>query len=117
MALSLEDPLLPDKWNQPCCDNHLVHIAEVITDWQELAPYLGLTQVDEENIIHQYHESLPCQRRQMLRIWHQRNGSAATYKDLASVFQHCSRQDLVDKIGELISIDSRSGISLHSVQK
>ena len=117
MALSLEDPPLPDKWNQPCSENHLVYIAEKITNWQALAPYLGLTQIDEENIIYQYRESLPCQRQQMLRIWHQRNGSAATYKNLASVFQHCSRQDLVDKIGELISIDSRSGLSLHSVQK
>ena len=35
----------------PCLDSDLVEISQLIHDWREIAPVLGLTQTDEENII------------------------------------------------------------------
>ena len=92
-----------DVWNLPCSDNHLVLISKLIADWREMALYLGLTKTDERNILTCYPQSAPCQRIEMLRIWSQKNGTGATYKKLALVFQDCDRKDLFSKINELVN--------------
>ena len=39
------------SWDQPCLDSDLVEISQLIHDWREIAPVLGLTQTDEQNIL------------------------------------------------------------------
>ena len=39
-----------EKLEQPCKDEHLCEIALSITDWQSIAPFLGLTEADESEI-------------------------------------------------------------------
>ena len=53
----------------PCLDSDLVEISQLIHDWREIAPVLGLTQTDEENIIGYPPNSVPVQRRTMLTTW------------------------------------------------
>ena len=89
-------------WKQPCSDDHLNRLSMLITDWKAIAPHLGLTETDEEDIETNYPRSMQCRRLSMLRTWKLKCGEAATYEKLDHVFQQCSRQDLVDKIGELI---------------
>ena len=55
--------------NLPCLDSDLVEISQLIHDWREIAPVLGLTQTDEENIIGYSPNSVPVQRRTMLTTW------------------------------------------------
>ena len=101
-----------DVWDLPCSDNHLVLLSKLIAEWREMAPYLGLTSTDEVDILTRYPHSAPCQRREMLRIWGQKNGLHATYKKLAWIFQDCDRKDLFSKIKELVtsaSSTSREG--------
>ena len=75
-------------WNQPCSDEHLRELSLLIDDWRELAQWLDLTTVDEQD---------------MLMTWKQMHGDQATYKELLDVFTRCSRLDLVIKISELLT--------------
>ena len=93
--------LVDSLLEQPCTDQHLVHISTLIADWRAVAPHLELTQADEAAILVFSPHSLPGQTLTMLRTWCQRNGAAATYKKLSDALSHCGRQDLVDKIHEL----------------
>ena len=93
------------KWNQPCSEKHLLAISEKIPQWQTVAPYLGLTETEEANIVGAIPRPIQTQRLEMLRIWKQKLGEKATYSELAKVFKSCHRQDLVDMISRLISED------------
>ena len=83
----------------PCLDSDLVEISQLIHDWKEIAPVLGLTQTDEENIIGYSPNS---QRRTMLTTWRKRRGPAATYSRLANAFRQCGRQELVERVSVLV---------------
>ena len=99
---------LPDKWKQHCSEKHLRLISTKIAQWQDIAPFLNLTDVDEVEILGSPPRSVPAQRHAMLKQWKQKRGAKATYKNLAKAFRSCSRQDLVDKISELLTEDSSS---------
>ena len=88
-------------WDEQCSDQHLYRISQLIAEWREIAPALGLTETDEENIVGKAPFSVPAQRIAMLRMWKRKNGAASTYRKLADVFSKCDRQNLVDKIGKL----------------
>ena len=103
MASKPDELFQSDVWNLQCSDNHLVHLSELIADWREMAPYLGLTRRDEVDILTYSPYSASCQRREMLRIWSQKNGPDATYKTLALIFQDCKREDLFSKINDLVN--------------
>ena len=89
------------SWDQPCSDAHLAQISQWIPDWRELAPFLGLTDVDERTILGYAPDSVPVQRMGMLRTWSQRHGQAATYNRLADAFWRCGRVDLVERVSQL----------------
>ena len=98
-------------WKQPCSDDHLNRLSMLITDWKAIAPHLGLTEIEEEDIVANSLGSMPRQRLSMLQTWKRRCGEVATYEKLDHVFRQCSRQDLVDKISELIVETTTSSIS------
>ena len=108
---SLEELLrsVPEETlGKPCSDEHIVEIAREITSWQSVAPYLELTAVDEEDILHNHHD-VRIQRREMLRTWKQKLGSKATYYGLAKAFNDIERADLVGKVVELLASTSSPG--------
>ena len=100
MAANNSDSSL--SWDQPCSDVHFFEISQLINDWREIAPVLGLTQAEELNIITFAPYSLPVQKIAMLRTWRQRHGPAATYSRLADAFGQCGRQDLVECVSVLV---------------
>ena len=93
----------PSLWTQPCTDKHLYRMSQLISDWREMAPALGLTRTDEMNIMEYAPHSLPAQRVEMLRTWRHKLGTAATYSRLADAFSQCGKQDLVDAITQLVT--------------
>ena len=106
----------PSKWKQPCSDKHLYTISQKITEWQDIAPFLDLTAADEEDIVGSTStRPVQAQKMRMLRIWKRKLGVKATYEKLAEAFWNCGRQDLVDKIDELLTEDqsSSSGIYIY----
>ncbi len=76
----------PHKLDQPCSDEHLRDIALSITEWQTIAPFLELSEVDEEGIKCKYPHLLIRQNLGMLRRWRESFGSRATYRKLAEGF-------------------------------
>ena len=102
---SLEELLrsVPEETlEKPCSDEHIVKIASEITNWQSIAPHLGLKPVDEETIL-QNHRDVQLQRREMLRTWQQKFGSNATYDGLAKALYDAERVDLVGKVVDVLT--------------
>ena len=89
--------------NSECSDEHLHQISQLIVEWKEVAPVLGLTEQDETEITGYAPFSIPAQKLHMLRMWKRKNGTAATYQNLADAFKNCAEKGLVDKISELVS--------------
>ena len=89
--------------DRQCSDEHLRELSLLIADWRELAPWLDLTTVDEQDIIgFPAPRPLSAQRITMLMTWKQMHGDQATYKRLLDVLTRCGRLDLVNKISELL---------------
>ena len=110
---SLEDILkdIPhEKLNQPCRDDHLSEIALSITDWQSIAPFLGLTEAEIEEIEGDRAKTRP-QKIAMLWKWSKRFGRKATYRKLVKVFWKLKRADLVEEVRELLLTESSSSSS------
>ena len=96
-----------DRWNQPCSDAHLAELSQSISGWEEISPFLGLTKIDDEDIVRCYPYSAPAQRVAMLRTWREKHGSDATYNRLAAAFQQCNRKYFLEKISELITAEEK----------
>ena len=110
---SLEDLLKdvpPEKLDQPCRDDHLCAIALSITRWKSIAPFLGLTKAEEENIEKDCGEN-ETQKIGMLRKWRETFGRKATYRKLAKVFFKLERVDLVEEVCELLQTEHSSSSS------
>ena len=110
---SLEDLLKdipPEKLDQSCRDDDLNKVALSLTDWQSIAPFLGLTEADEEEIKRDY-PNIKTQRISMLRKWKKIVGRKAKYRKLVSVFWDLERADLVEKVCELLQTESSSSSS------
>ena len=111
---SLEELLrgvAPEKLDQPCRDDHLSEIALSLTDWQSMAPFLGLTEVDEEEITSRYPHQLVAQKIAMLRKWRQKLGEGATYRELTKVFYRLGKLGLIEQVCCTLNSSSESTVS------
>ena len=98
------------KLNVSCSEQHLARISLSITEWRALAPFLGLTEAEEEAIARDYPDTA-TQRIAMLRRWKGKYGRSATHKKLCKVFRELDRQDLVEVVCRLLREGSSSGSS------
>ena len=66
-----------DKLDQLCTDDHLLKLSQSLSHWMEVSPFLGLTELEEEEI-----ERRPFQRQRIdaLRKWRAKLGKKATYR-------------------------------------
>lgn len=78
-------------------DKIVAHIATQITDWELLAPFLGLSQSDQDNIKH--NETVTeLRKNKLLQKWIQLQGFRATALFLTQCFIDAGRKDLADKV-------------------
>ena len=91
----------PEKLDQPCSDEHLSTLALHITDWQSIAPFLGLTEAEESEIVED-NSKARMKKIKMLRKWRNKKGEKATYRNLAKVLLELEETDLVEKLCRLI---------------
>ena len=76
------DPLQQSELlDAPVSDLHLAQIASRIKSWEEVAPFLALSDVEEEEIREDYKE-YGVQKRKALQRWREKKGSEATYREL-----------------------------------
>ena len=83
-------------------DVHLLCIARELKNWEELAPYLGLSEVDEDEIREDYRGQYGLQKRAALRRWSRANGSNSTYRNLITALCYVQNLQLVDKIEAIL---------------
>ena len=100
----------PEKLDQSCRDDHLCAIALSVTEWKSIAPFLGLTKAEEENIEKDCAAN-ETQKIGMLRKWREKLGRKATYGTLIKVFWKLKRADLVEEVCELLQTESSSSSS------
>ena len=102
---SLDDLLRdvpPERLDQPCTQEHLIEIAPSVIQWQTVAPFLGLTEGDEEAIVTRNPNNVNAQKIAMLRTWKERFGSIATYRKLAEAFWKVGKTDLAERVCSLL---------------
>ena len=88
--------------DSPLTDIHLSDIASHITEWQELAPYLDLSEVEEKDVVDMYPNRPKLQRREALRKWKESNGNKATYRRLICILCSQGRVSTAQKLKELL---------------
>ena len=66
----------------PVNDLHLVQIAGDLRKWEEVAPFLGLSPAQGEEVRRTYHFDYGEQKRESFRKWKQKKGDGATYRKL-----------------------------------
>ena len=116
-APSLEELLrgvAPEKLDQACRDDHLSEMALSLTGWQSIAPFLGLSEVDEREIVCRYQQDLVMQNIAMLRKWKNIFGQSATYHKLVQVFFSRGKCDTVDKLCHILLQENASQLPANS---
>ena len=73
-------------------DYHIAEIADDLVEWELLAPYLGLTQDEQKEILDINANCYKLQKIQALKMWRWKSGDKATYRNLSSI---CHSQGLV----------------------
>lgn len=71
-------------------DYHITEIATDLTEWEGIAPFLGLTDAEVMEIKEDHPFKPECQRHKALRTWQWKNGDIATYEALIRIL--CSPQ-------------------------
>ena len=92
-----------------------INLADVVShfhEWEELAPYLGLTETEEKDIKTKYTDRPKLMRREALRIWKHKHGSKATYRKLIVVFCSQGRADVAEKVRDLAQAGDKTQSAL-----
>ena len=95
-----------DKLDSPVTDIHIADLAFMLTTWEELAPYLGLTPAEEEAIQVDYQGRYGLQKRQALRKWKAKFGrgpKGATYRQLIIALCDARDKEMAEKVRELLT--------------
>ena len=105
-----------EKLDSPITDLHIADLAFMLTTWEELAPYLGLTPGEEEAIQVDYQGRYGLQKRQALRKWKSKVGrgpKGATYRQLIIVLCRARDKEMADKVREILMATSDTLDTFH----
>ena len=101
IAADIIRELPQDSLNSPVSDLHVAELASEMKNWEQYVPYLGLTEAEEEEIRMDNPNRYGMQKREVLRKWKAKQGSAATYRQLIIMF--CLQNtELAQKVKQLL---------------
>ena len=80
----------PKSFKSRISDFHITEIAADLTDWEDIAPFLGLTDAEVMEIKEDHPDKPRYQRHKALCIWQWKNGDSCTYEALVHLL--CSPQ-------------------------
>ena len=89
-----------NELDRPCPDEHITSISLSLPKWQTVAPLLGLTETDEEDV--EEGKNTQEKRYKTLQKWKAKNLFKATYRVLVDVFLKLGRADLAEKVCRLL---------------
>lgn len=88
-------------------------IAKIASDyqvnWGELAPHLGLTLQQEQEIRHSFRQ-YRHQKRELLLKWRETKGIGATYRALITAAENVSNMQLADGLRNLLRTRVPTGV-------
>ena len=120
-AITLEELLMkvgihPEKLNDSISDDNLLEVALFLTSWRTVIPYLGLSEMDV-NDIEQGGKNEKDKRLKALQIWKGKFGFKATYKKLVGVLLSLGMADGAEKVCHLLKGICRSSCTsqVHAV--
>ena len=93
----IPDEALDSTWR----DHDLARLSQSVVSWEELAPFWGLTEAEEEEIKKDNH-SYAAQKLAALRRWKSKCSETATYRQLVRVFARMKKMELVEKVREIV---------------
>ena len=79
-------------------DYHIAEIADDLVEWELIAPYLGLTQGEQKEILENNTSCYKLQKLQALRVWRWKSGDKATYRNLSSICRSQGFISLAERI-------------------
>ena len=85
-----------------CSSAHITKLSEHIEDWEELAPYFGLTEAEQQVIRASHAHQYKVQKRKMLWKWVRKLGEKATYRELIKVLEEAGESLLISRVKELL---------------
>ena len=85
-----------------CSSAHIAKFSEHIEDWEELAPYFGLTEAEQQEIRASHAHQYKVQKRKMLWKWVRKLGEKATYRELIKVLEEAGESLLISRVKELL---------------
>ena len=91
----------PERLNDTISDDHLHKIALFLTSWRNVAPYLGLSEMDV-NDIEQGGREVKYMSLKALQIWKGKFVFKATYKKLVEVLLSLGMPDVAEKVCRLL---------------
>ena len=93
------------RLDSPVTDIQIADLASELKTWEELAPYLGLTQADEEEFQVDYRGRYGLQKRQALRKWQSKVGrgpNGATYRNFIIALCRAKEIEMAEKVRNLL---------------
>ena len=91
----------PERLNDTISDDHLCEIALFLTSWREVAPYLGLSEMDVIDI-EQGGRKVKDMSLKALQIWKRKFGFKTTYRKLVEVLLSLGMPDVAEKVCHLL---------------
>ena len=96
--------------DSPVSDRHLAQIARDLRKWEEMAPFLGLSPAQEEEVRRTHQLDYGDQKREALRKWKQMKGDSATYRQLIIVLGCVQNIQLADKVATLLATPEQESL-------
>ena len=96
-----ESDISAELLDTPVSAQDVATITKYLTKWEDLSPFLDLTQQDQTNICNTYRD-YNYQKRQALRKWREIKGDAATYRALITAAEEIPNLELVDKVKAML---------------
>ena len=107
----MANPLFNSAALDVMCSSALIAtFSEHIVDWEELGPYFGLTEAEQQEIRASHAHQYKVQKRKMLWMWVEKLGEKATYHELIKVLEKAGKSLLILRVKELLE-DSYSEAS------
>ena len=85
-----------------CSSASIAKFSEHIVDWEELAPYFGLTEAEQQEIRASHAHQYKVQKRKMLWMWVEKLGEKATYRELIKVLDEAGKSLLIFRVHKLL---------------
>ena len=104
--------LSPASLQKPCSDNLFLTLTSHIPNFEDAAPYFGLTYLEIDMLLREYSKERP-RRLHMLWRWKAKNGSDATYLAIVKIFLRMNNRMLAEDVLTTLSAEQVPSIHFH----